>query len=215
MKFSKALIALTIASASAFAFGQETGSKTQTDPNSAISGHDGLVTISSKGYDVRDVLFDLFVKGKKSFVLDPEVRYLLYLSLQDIDFDEALAVVCEEAKLSFTLENGIYYLAKRKEQPVKVVQAQEIAVHKPGKLEDSELLKHLTTRLKMTDIRAVFGEFSRQTGIKIEVSKSVPNYKLDAYLIDTSLKYALDVVTNAAGLKYTKTDDRSILIETK
>ena len=41
-----------------------------------------------------------------------------------------------------------------------------------------------------------------QAGIAIEVDPTVPGYKLDAYLINTSLKYALDQVTEAAGLKY-------------
>jgi len=51
------------------------------------------VSISAKGEDVRSVLHDLFTQSKKSFVLQPSVRFVLYLSLKDIEFEEALQLV--------------------------------------------------------------------------------------------------------------------------
>jgi hypothetical protein len=58
----------------------------------------------------------------------------------------------------------------------------------------------------------VFAELSKQTGVKIEVDPSVPAYKLDAFLIRTSLRYALDQVGAAAKLLYKFTDTNTILI---
>ena len=64
------------------------------------------------------------------------------------------------------------------------------------------LAKRVTTRLPKADLRAVFAAFSTQTGIGITVDESVPRYRVDAYLKATSLKYALNEVTRAAGLTW-------------
>lgn len=82
-----------------------------------------------------------------------------------------------------------------------------------GKLTTKDLQKRLTTRLSMADLRSVFNEFAKQTGFTIEVDPNVPQYKLDAFLIDTSLKYAMDVVCDAAKLKYTLTEKGTIRVE--
>ncbi len=87
------------------------------------------------------------------------------------------------------------------------------AVPTQKKLSAQDLQRRLTTRLSMADIRDVFAEFGKQSKIKIEVDPAVPYYKIDAFLIDTSLKYALDVVTEAAKLKYTLTENGTIRIE--
>jgi type II secretory pathway component HofQ len=174
-----------------------------------------IVTISSKGADVRTVLFDLFSQAKRSFVLEPEIRHVLYLALTGVEFEEALNIVCRTASLRFEVENGIYFISKAKpgEKPLAAPAAKPAVRPKPlGRLTDQDLQKRVTTRLSMADIRAVFAEFAKQTGIVIEVSDKVPSYKVDAYLIDTSLKYALDVVTRAAGLTYERTDSKSIKI---
>jgi type II secretory pathway component GspD/PulD (secretin) len=67
----------------------------------------------------------------------------------------------------------------------------------------ANLSAKLSTRLQKTDIRDVFDEFSRQTKVEIVVDASVPNYKIDAYMFNTSLRFALDRVCKAAGLTYT------------
>ncbi len=210
-----ALFALAPVWAAAQTSGEaKSGSEVSTQQDS------GLVTISSKGKDVRDVLFDLFTQAKKSFVLDPNVRYMLYLSLNDVEFDEALAIILDLSGLESETQNGIIYMKKKavakpnpNPQPEKKPAP---ATPKPlGKLTDDELQKMLTTRFSLTDMRSVFQEFEKQTGIKIEVKENVPAYKIDAFLINTSLKYALDVVTTAAGLKWSKTDNKTILIELK
>lgn len=191
---------------SAFSFGQD---EVKVTPDT------GLVTISSKGSDVRSVLFDLFSQSKKSFVLEPNTRFVLYLALAGVPFDEALEIVCHSANLKYEVNNDIYYISKQ--DPASNAKPAPVAapVKVLGKLSDQDLQKSVTTRLTKADIRDVFAEFSTQSGITIEVDKKVPGYKVDAFLVKTSLKYALDVVTKAAGLTYTRTDNKSLKIEVK
>lgn len=190
------------------------------DPQEVVSvaSETGMVTISSRGLDIRDVLFDLFDQTDKNFVLSPNVRHVLYLSLAGVKFDEALFIVCTTAGLDYQVSNDIFYIGF-KNIPVRVSQPQTSTeqprpIPQPtGRYTDPELeAVRLTTRLSKTDIREVFAEFAKQTNIKIEVDPEVPNYKLDAFLIDTSLLYSLQVVTKAAGLEWVKTDRKSILI---
>ena len=215
------LAVLAIASMSSMAFAQNTAGTNPPASNEVqVNATNGLITISSRGKDVRDVLFDLFDQSKKNFVLETGVRYYLYLNLNDVTFDEALAIVLRQSELEFEVQNGIYYINKAKPAPVVKPQP-EVKVIKPqpvtplGKITEADLQKRVTTKLSVTDIRVVFAEFSKQTGIKIEVSSNVPQYKLDAFLNNTSLKYALDVITQAADLTYTRTDMKTILIDIK
>lgn len=80
-------------------------------------------------------------------------------------------------------------------------------------LDKSVLAKRITTRLEKVEIRALAAELTKQTGVQIEVDSAVPAYRLDAFLLKTSLKYALDRITKAARLNYTFTDRNSILIQ--
>ncbi|MCU0316992.1 MAG: hypothetical protein MUC92_10405 [Fimbriimonadaceae bacterium] len=186
----------------------------------------GKVTVGSRGSDVRTVLFDLFSQSKRSFVLDPNVRFTLYLNLYEVEFDRALDIILRAADLSFEVEGDIFYIGPRNRprttaptpgprQNSSTGQSQPAPTAPRGTLTDRDLQARLTTRMSMADIRDVFREFSRQTGITIEVAENVPAYKVDAFLIDTSLKYALDVVTTAAKLRYTRTNNRTILIEVR
>lgn len=181
-----------------------------------VSSNAGLVTIKSKGNDVRDVLFDLFAQSKKNFVLDPAVRFTLYLHLAEVSFDDALTLVLKTAELEFEVREEIYFI-RRVKKPAIVNPNPPVkeAAPVPVRVTDADLQKKVTTRYSVTDIRQVFAEFGRQTGIKIEVSSAVPNYKVDAFLINTSLKYSLDVVTEAANLTWTRTDRKTILIDVK
>lgn len=211
MKKTLAILALLVCSLTP-AFAQESSPEDGKDVQ--ISQDSGVVTISSKGQDVRNVLFDLFSQSKKSFVLEPNVRFVLYLALSGVQFDEALEIVCHTAGLKYELTNGIYYVSKGETAPA-VKPVPEVEPKPKGKVPDTDLLKKVTTRMAKTDIRAVFAEFSKQTEVQIEVDKKVPAYKVDAYLIGTSLKYALDVVTRAAGLEIVKTDNMTLLIKPK
>lgn len=178
------------------------------------------VKVSAKGDDVRLVLHDLFGQAKKNYILDPAVRFSLYLSLADVEFEEALQLVCKTAGLKYELQNGIYFVnripAKVEPKPMPKQAEPPVEAPKPkGKLPESVLTKVVTTRLDRVDLRALFAELSKQTGVTIEVDKAVPAYKLDAHLIKTSLRYALNTVCDAANLKYVFTDNLTILLTVK
>lgn len=185
---------------------------------SSVSANGKQITIASRGDDVRTVIHDLFVQSGKNYILDPGVRFTLYLSLKDVDFDYALNLLLKTAGLKFDIENGIYYVS-RQLKPTPPVKAPETkpaetktnghgAETKPvvdpnkGQLNANVLKKTVTTRLSKIDLRELMAELTKQTGVMIEVDEKIPHYKLDAFLIGTSLKYALDQITAAANLKY-------------
>lgn len=174
------------------------------------------VTVSSKGRDIREVLHEMFTQVKKNFVLDQNVSYRLFLSLDNIDFDQALQIICKSAGLKIELQDGIYYVSKGIAVRAVVTssgsEAQVIAVKPKGQLGEKALLHKVTTRLEKADMAVVFANFRQQTGVNIEMEPGLPKYKLDAFLVNTTLKYALERVTEAAGLKYKLTDNMSILI---
>ncbi len=195
----------------------------QTQPQTEVqTAADGFVTISSKGGDVRGVIFDLFQQGKKSFVLEPNVRFALFLHLEKVDFEEALALVLQMAGLQVEKQNGIAFITRKPEAkplpqpPLEQPKPQPKPESKPmGRLTEKDLQKKITTRLSKAEIKTVFAEFSLQTGLIIEVADSVPAYKVDAFLLDTSLKFGLDALCGPAGLRWKLTDTLSILIEKK
>jgi hypothetical protein len=95
--------------------------------------------------------------------------------------------------------------------PTKI-EAGKVTAPKSEPTKKFDMQARLTTKLQKTDIREVFAEFARQTGAKIEVTDTVPNYKIDAYMFNTSLKFALDRVCAAAGLKYETTSGKTVRI---
>ncbi|MBL8086978.1 MAG: STN domain-containing protein [Chthonomonas sp.] len=173
----------------------------------------GLVNLTSKGKDVRDVLTDLFTQGKKNFVLDRMPRSELYLVLNGLDFDETLEIICRNANLEYEVQNGIYFI--KRTDPTKVAQP-KVDPEQPkrfqGKLSDSVLQKKFTTRFARTDFRDVIKNIAKQTNIWIEVDEKLTGRLVDAYLIDTTLKQGLDMLTQALGLEYRFTDNQSIMI---
>jgi len=202
---------------------------------SPVSTEGTFVSVSSKGDDVRSVLYDMFQQSGKNFVLDSGVRFVLYLNLEKVSFQEALDIVVTNAEIGYEVKNGVYYIGKNRKTvkapdakpvtqpegkpPVKPIEApplpENAPVDKPvnKRLSDSVLQEKLTTRYSITPIRKVFAEFSRQTNVPIEIDANVPDYKLDAFLIDTSLKYALDVICDAAKLKWSFTNHGTIKVE--
>lgn len=172
------------------------------------------VTVSAKGDDVRSVLHDVFTSSKKNYVLEPGVRFVLYLSLKDVELEEALTLICKQAGLTYEIQNGIYFVNRAKVASTKpMTTPPKVEVKPKGTLPQTVLTKKVTTKLNKVELRALFGELSKQAGVTIEVSTDVPSYKLDAYLLGTSLKYALDSITKATGLTYTFTDNLSIAIK--
>ena len=206
----------------------QTGSEIES-----VSVKNKEITVRAKGLDVRSVLYDLFEQTGHNFIIDDGVRHVLYLNLAEVDFSEALHVILKHADLGYEVKDEIYYIGKGRSKAFKTVEAKTTpkpvetghgtTPPKPlpqnppaqGKLDPSNLQKRLTTRMAMADIREVFKEFAKQAGVTIEVDPAVPYYKIDAFLLDTSLKYALDVVTEATKLEYTLTDKKTILISVK
>lgn len=174
-----------------------------------------LVTISSKGQDVRVVLHDMFKQAGKSFVLEPNVRFYLYLSLEGVEFEEALSLVCKTASLKTEIQNGIYFINKTPAPtPTKPVvkAAFETKPATKGRLSETVLNKKITTRFDKIDIRLLLANITQQTGVQFEIAPEVPTFKLDAYLIGTSLKFALETICRATKLEYSFTDNLTIAI---
>ncbi|MBN9502110.1 MAG: hypothetical protein J0H02_10090 [Armatimonadetes bacterium] len=188
------------------------------------------VSVNAKGDDVRSVIHDLFQQAGKNYVLKPGVRFVLYLSLDKVEFDEALTIICKNASLKYEVQNGIYHISNapvKVEEPKPVIEEKKPEEKKPEpkqpekvappakfvkRLPTSILAKRITTRYSKTDLRKVMDTLADQSGAPIEVAKDVPAYKLDAFLINTSLKYALDQITKATKLEYHFTDEGTILI---
>jgi len=167
------------------------------------------VSIASKGQDVRSVLADLFTQAKKNFVIEPNVHFALYLSLSDMEFEEALGLVLKTSSLKYELQNGIYFISKDKGTTAPAATTPDKS---SGKLSPLVLRKKLTVNLHKDDIRSLFAELTNQTGVMIEVDPKVPNYKVDAVLKAVTLKYALQNICKPAGLTYRYTDNLSIMI---
>jgi type II secretory pathway component GspD/PulD (secretin) len=184
----------------------------------------GLVSIKADGTDVHEVLKSLFGQAKKNYVLEPGIHFALYLSLEGVEFDEALGIVCHLAKLKNELRDGIYYVGPdngdvkptgkpieltppvKPAKPAKPTQTGPVSkpkVASAGSLTSGALYKkRVNVRFAKTDIRSVFSELGRQGQVTIVVDKSVPNYKLDVVLRHTSLLYAMQRITKAAGLTF-------------
>lgn len=202
------------------------------------------ISINAKGDDVRSVLHDLFKQSGKNYVLNPGVRFVLYLSLDKVNFDQALSIICKNANLKYELQKDIYYISnnppkppvveeKPPVEPAKPVVEEKTTAPKPlagkfpiaapkvepekpkGTLPTSVLAKRVTTRLQKREIREVMELLAKQSGVTIEISEDVPAFKLDAFLINTSLKFALDEITRATKLKYRFSDQLSIIVEKK
>lgn len=172
---------------------------------------DGLVTVAARGTDVRPLLHDLFSQAKKSYVIEPGVRMVVYLSLSGVDFEEALQIICRNADLKYEIQNGIYYVS-RANGPMNEDPKPDAPIKPKGKLPASALSIKVTTRFAKTDLGTVLASMGKQAGVKIELDPAAPHYKLDAYLIGAPLKQALDTLTKATGLQYVLTDEMSIWV---
>jgi hypothetical protein len=216
------------------------------------------VSVSAKGDDVRLVLSNLFEQSKKSFILEPNIRFALFLSLNEVDFDEALELVCKTANLKYEVQNGIYFVtrAPAKSAPKPEVKpdpkAQGTPVTKPetkplvksepkkndvkalpkpehngetkvlsNKAPESPTLpktvldRKVTTRLEKVEIRTLFADLGRQARVTIELDKSVPNYRFDAFLDNATLGFALENIAKAADLEIQFTNRRTIALVPK
>ncbi len=201
-----------------------------------------MVTLRSRGLDIREVLFDLFDQAGESFMLSPEVKSPLYLSLKEIEFEEALGLILNAARLQSRRQNGILFIdplpaagpeptpepAATQAPPAQDPPAQDPPAQEPPKAEppkpetpkpsyfqltDEDLKKvRVTLTQKAMPLREVFAEFSRQTQIEIDVMGDVPNYTVDVALNGRPLLQAMIDLCRAANLKFTKSPIRSLYV---
>lgn len=199
-------LVIALASISAFAQSGEATGDPGAGPQIEVS-KPKLVSISAKGADVRGVIHDLFTQAKQSYVLQPGVQFALFLSLENFEFEQALHIVCRQAGLRFEIDNAVYYVSR-----AKPTIAPAIPPAPKGMLDKTVLARTLSLKVAKTDIRLVFAEIGKQTGVKLEVDKAVPAFKLDCTLTKATLHVALDKITQATNLKYRLTEESSILI---
>ncbi len=174
----------------------------------AQSGANPKVSVTAKGDDVNGVLGTVFAQAKKSYVIQPDIHFALFLSLDNADYEKALHIICEQANLKIDLRDGIYYIKKA---PARI-SPKTLAPPKPVFVSSETFAKKVTTHLPKTDIRKVFTDIGTQAGVRIEVSAQVPDYKVDAFLVRIPLRQALDELTKAASLTYKSTDHGTIQI---
>lgn len=185
-----------------FAFAQ---TETTTENN--------LITTTAKGIDARVVLYDIFKQTQKNFVTEVGMNYPLYLNLCNVPFEEAIAVICKMIGVTHRVENNIYIFFKQKlGTPATYPILTMPGTPAPKPLDPKTLDKKLTIRMELQELKAVVAEIGKQTGTTIELGPEVRKLKLNAFLINTSLRFALNSITQSAGLVYTLTDKGTILI---
>lgn len=233
MKNTRALIGLGTAIISSLACGQEVAVR-------QAPGGLTLVSIASKGSDVRDVLHELFTQAGKNYVVKDLPQTKLYLSLTGVAFDEALELVAETAGINYAKQNGIYTITFKRRNattsapvtkpttnrqtkpnlvPTKVSTPKPNATEvRPalgtGRLSDRVLNKLVSGSYVKTDFRILIADLSKQSGVKIEIDSKVPKYSLDFTVRNTSLGWSLRKLCQVLKLEMKFTDNQSILIST-
>jgi hypothetical protein len=168
------------------------------------------VSLDARGEDVREVLATLFAQAQKPYALHAAVKGKLYVKLDAMPYAKALDIVLAQAGLTATEKDGVL-MVSLKPGPVPVVVAKKIAGPKPATIAAATYSRKITTRLTKAPLADVFAAFGKQAGVKIEVDRSVPAYRVDAFFAKTSLKYALGRVCDAAGLSYKAVDGKIVV----
>lgn len=174
---------------------------------SAKISTDSTVTVQSNGKDVRTVLYELFSQAQKSFVSNVGMYHSLYLTLNNVTFDQALDMICKAAGLSCQIEGGIYIFSRAK---IGTEQKPQKPIAKP--LDPAVLNKTLTLKAEQMELKTVLEEIGKQVGVTIQVAPNVKPYKVNAYLVDSSLRFALNSITQSAKLMYVFTDYGTIKV---
>jgi type II secretory pathway component GspD/PulD (secretin) len=176
------------------------------------------VRVKAKGDDLRVVLASIFEQTGQQYVVQTSARQGLYLSLDGVTLEYALEVIAEVADLEFEKKAGVWYVKAKK--PVIHTQAQPFSPTAPitsptatvSKIDPLILDKKVSTKLTKTSIKDVFAAFGKQTGTTIVIDRAVPMYKIDAFMYNTSLKFALERICKAAGLKYELAPGKTVRI---
>lgn len=226
----------------ALSFAQSTPETSGTNPSTAqaVQYSTSQITISARGLDVRTVLHDLFTQARKNFVLENVSRTELFLSLQAVDFDETLEIICRLANLQYEVQNGIYYISKVRpataqanRNPASTPSSASAAsapanrtsgsagtasasVARPsGRLPQTVLQRTVTGGFHRLELREVMRRLGEQAKVNIEVDERIPRYRLDFKLNNTSLGYSLRVLTERLELEFVFTEQQTILIRPK
>lgn len=181
-------------------------------------GQNMTVRIKAKGDDLRKVISEMFEQTGQQYVIETSARQSLYMSLDGVTLEYAMEAISEVADVKFEKVQGVWRVRTKKPLAPVIVTSSGTAAQKfvespaPAKKVDY-LLKKVNTKLERTSIRTVFAKFAEQSGVKIEVAKDIPEYKIDAFMYNTSLKFALDRICKAASLKFDlSTDGKTVRI---
>lgn len=186
------------------------------------------ISLDARGEDAREVLATLFAQAKKPYALDAGISGKLYVKLDSLPYAKALDIVLLQAGLVAKERDGtvIVSLAPKPAAPKPVVSTVLPAAAVPSPTPTTKkapvaakpvapapvaapavtaatFAHKVTTRLNRAPLAKVFAAFAEQSGATIELDSAVPAYRVDAFFVKTSLKYALDRVCKAAGLKHT------------
>jgi type II secretory pathway component GspD/PulD (secretin) len=176
------------------------------ETSGAVVQKDMTVTLNSRGSDVRQVLYDLFSQVQRNFVAELGTYFSLYLTMNGVPFEKALDTICTTANLTYTIEDGMYRFSSIKHGPNRIPAA------KASPLDPSILNKPVTIKFDQADLKVVFAELGKQVSAKIEVAPNVRSYKINAHLISTTLRVALNSITQSAKLTFTLTEYGTILV---
>jgi hypothetical protein len=173
------------------------------------------ITILSDGLDVRTVLCSIFSQAKKSFIAEPGLSLALYLNLHEVPFETALDLICQNAGITYEIEDGVYHFFRKAQSPRRTSSSSP-TLPVPQKtarpLDPSVLERVFTSKLSNVDLRTAIKEISQKTDVPIQVAPHVKNLKVNATFLETSLRYALNSLCQAGKLMYTFTPEGTILI---
>ncbi len=220
MKF-KTLLAL-LALTTTFAFAQTSDELSVRQDANAVT----TVTLQSKGLDVRAVLHELFVQAKRSYVIESVPRIDLFLSLDSVEFEEALAFIARVAKLSYEQQNGIIFIRQAPRvgtgttpttqspstDPTKHAEQPKVNPAPQGKLSNSVLQRQIKGSYNKQSLAKILEDFGTQTRLTIELDPSVPKYHLDLTLNTTSLGWALRKLGQELKLELVFTERQTLLL---
>lgn len=163
------------------------------DENRPSDTSEPLVSLQALGTDVRDALSDLFSQAKQDFVLSPQVKGQIYLTIHNQPFTIALNAVCEAAELKYARRGTVYYV-----QPLTGGAA-------GARAELSEkvlLVKLVSLNLRGSDLKTALASLQKQTGAPMRLAPNAPNLRLNATLQKVSLQTALNAICTGTGLEY-------------
>lgn len=177
-----------------------------------------VVSLDARGTDVREVLATLFAQVHKPYALAAEIKGPMYIVIDRMPFAKALSIVTSQAHLKAVEKDGVLMVtttAAPTPATVKAVSPKPTAPKQPeAKPFDPTVLKHrVNTKLAKKPLAEVFDALGSQAKVTIEIDSEVPAYRVDAFLKNTSLKYALDQICRAAKLTYAPTPAGTILIK--